>query len=551
MNSFLCNVAQNYFDYLEKFDKGYESIKIKFITQNIFGIAIHLAYKLKSTENLALRTKLGDFVLDEKGEISISSYDENTKTIYLNVDSKLKDKIFKIKDSIELVADLKFLVKNVYDFFSQNHPLFLPQNKPELNPDIDNLKSLKIPPNKEQLEALKGIFNTPFCYIWGVAGSGKTKVVLLHALAFYLKAGLKVAILAPTNNALEQCLSTLITNLNQIGYSTDTILRLGTPSQSFAENFPKNCDSVLKENPQDYKEKIQKVQIMAMTLDTFLRRSDVQSIDFSHYFVDEAAFAPLIKILPLCAFSAPLTLLGDHKQLQPICVLEQNHAKMQEWNLSKFWQYSALFVESFLNLKENFESFLSTKSEIPPTISNQSSLNQTYRYGDNVAKLLDFYIYKNNLKGLQSTTEIYHINTQQDKIKLDKANLQEALMCRSLAEDFIINGVEFAILTPFVNQRKLILEKAPALALRECVFTIHAAQGQEFDFILFSPVELHYYLSDSNNKNALFALNVAISRAKKGIILISHLPYWLQQKGQFLCDLARISKPFSLANITK
>lgn len=93
-----------------------------------------------------------------------------------------------------------------------------------------------------------------------------------------------------------------------------------------------------------------------MTLDTFLHRSDLQALDFKHFFVDEAAFTPLIKILPLCAFNKPITLLGDHKQLQPINALGSKDSKEQQWNLSKFWSFSALFLESFFKTQEAFNA---------------------------------------------------------------------------------------------------------------------------------------------------------------------------------------------------
>lgn len=128
---------------------------------------------------------------------------------------------------------------------------------------------------------------------------------------------------------------------------------------------------------------------------------------------------------------------------------------------------------------------------------------------------------------------------------LDKANYNEALQCCNLAREFLNAHQDFAILTPFVNQRQLILKTMPALYKEECVWTIHSSQGQEFDYVLFSPVILHYHLNDSSNQKALFALNVAFSRAKKGIILICDKTYWLRQKNQFLSQLVQIAKPYN------
>lgn len=549
MYPFLIDCAKNYLHYLTAFDKGYEIIKIDSITKDIFGLQLQLESKPKNLETLTLRTFYGEHPLNkEESEISITSYNEYTKILSLTMETALCDLLLSKKDSIILISDLRFLVQNVINFYSQELPLSLPQKTPSFLPNIDSLKNLKIPPHKEQLNALNGIFSHSFCYIWGPAGSGKTKVVLLHALAFYIKKGLKVAILAPTNNALEQCLKTLLENLNTIGLNTEGILRLGIPTQSFSESFPKNCEQTPKEmqtQNNSRKTTLQKAQIVAMTLDTFLVRSELQSLDFKHFFIDEAAFTPLIKVLPLCAFNKPITLLGDHKQLQPINILKPKDLNSPEWELSRFWSFSALFLESFFEKEKilNTQNFQET-----PKISNCFTLSHTYRYGNNLAKLLDSYIYKNNLQGHGTHTHLYCLNTANFKkleSNIERTNPLEASLCCTLAKNFIQQNINFAILTPFVNQKRFILTTMPSLHQKECVLTIHAAQGQEFDYVIFSPVILHYHLNDSNNPNALFALNVALSRSKKGIIIVCDKNYWLKFKGQFLSQLIAIAEPYT------
>ncbi|WP_279128617.1 DEAD/DEAH box helicase family protein, partial [Helicobacter winghamensis] len=299
-----------------------------------------------------------------------------------------------------------------------------------------------------------------------------------------------------------------------------------------------------------HKKSLSKTQILAMTLDTFLHRSDLQALDFKHFFVDEAAFTPLIKILPLCAFNKPITLLGDHKQLQPINALSSKDSKEQQWNLSKFWSFSALFLESFFKTQEAFNT--KDPKQIPQ-ITHFFTLSQTYRYGDNLAKLLDSYIYQNNLQGRGTHTRLYCLDIvefaglKKLESKMERTNPLEASLCCKLAESFINKTLDFAILTPFVNQRQLILKTMPSLYHKECVLTIHSAQGQEFDYVIFSPVMLHYHLNDSTNQSALFALNVALSRAKNGIIIICDKRYWSSLKGQFLSDLIALCEPYDLS----
>ncbi len=538
---FLIESSQNYYDYLVENHLGYEEIKIQSITQNVFGLHFMLYSKLFSFEGLVLHFKNEEFLIAENSLIQPSFYDEKHKILALEIPQNLKNEFLKDKDEIKLFSDLKFLVKNILDFYLQYKPLHFPTTKPPINPQIETLKELQNPPHQEQLLALEGIFQQSFCYIWGVAGSGKTKMVLLHALAFYLKSNLKVAILAPTNNALEQSLITLIESLESIGIDTNCILRLGTPSQTFAQKFPQNCDPLLT-NKQNYKKSLQNSLLIAATLDTFLRRSELYELPFVHFFIDEAAFCPLIKVLPLCAFNKPLTLLGDHKQLQPICLLSKSNSTSLKWYKSNFWQYSSLFLESFFLYQENFLKI--SPNQYQPSLNFPTyMLTYTHRYGDNLARLLDCYIYKNNLKGLPNHTSLFYLHTHANPTP-ENTNPNEAEMCCQLSQSFLSTKKNFAILTTFVNQRKLILKKAPYLRAEECVFTIHASQGQEFDCVIFSPVTLNYYLNDSKNPQALFALNVALSRSKKEIILVCDRNYWINLKGQFLGELIKIAKPF-------
>ena len=98
------------------------------------------------------------------------------------------------------------------------------------------------------------------------------------------------------------------------------------------------------------------------------------------------------------------------------------------------------------------------------------------------------------------------------------------------------------IITPFVNQKKL-LQKT---ITHSDISTIHSSQGREWDNVIFSPVDLHYYLTDSRQISALFGLNVAISRLKKRLFIVCDLGFWQQQEGQFLHALLMRSTRINL-----
>ena len=531
---FLKECSQNYYDYLKTYDLGFEEIRIAQISVNVFGLQLQLYSKLYSLEGLVLQDEKETFKIDETSQIVAIFYDEKTKILTLGVDDEeLKNRLIKNPQNLKLYCDLKFLVENVRNFYRDNPTLSLPHKPSNLSPDFTD-SSL----HKEQITALNGIFTEPLSYVWGAAGTGKTKVILLNALSFYMKNNLRVAILAPTNNALEQCLDALLERFQTLHLETKQILRLGTPSQKFALKYPINCDPLLSDRF-SYKNFLHQSLIIAATFDTFLRRIELRELEFAHFFVDEAGFSPLIKVLPLCAFAKPLTLLGDHKQLKPICVVKQKEE--MDWNLATFWRFSSLYLKSFFDNPQDF--LVKENPSILPSIPT-FKLTHTYRYGDNLAKLLDSHIYQNGLQGQAKETMLFLLDTPCiNDTKSTNENHSEAQQCIRLAQMFLQEKGDFAIITPFVNQRRLILQKFPALRNDDYVFTIHSSQGQEFDTIIFSPVHLHYHLSDSRNQDALFSLNVALSRAKEKIILVCDKRYWQGYPQQFLTQLIKIAKP--------
>lgn len=72
-----------------------------------------------------------------------------------------------------------------------------------------------------------------------------------------------------------------------------------------------------------------------------------------HIFIDEAGYCNLINAMTLFANRVPVTFLGDHKQLPPVCTVDnqelQDFIKDHGWMEYAFlWSQSALFCESIL-----------------------------------------------------------------------------------------------------------------------------------------------------------------------------------------------------------
>lgn len=500
--------------------------EIKFLSHTLVGneLTLALQQKIFSLDGLVFCVGDKQYPIGEEEPISILSYDEKTLVLKL----VFQNPSIIQEDNFRLVSDLKFLVKNVENFFAE-HKISLPSTPPTPL-KAENILACEL--SEEQFRAIEMIFSHPLVYVWGAPGSGKTQRVLFQAILHLLKQGKRVALVAPTNNALEQALKTLIAKLDELGLDRTLLLRLGVPTLEFSQIYPEICESVKNKESNLFnfgnpRERIKEAQVLAMTLDGFIKRYKDLGVKFDHCFLDECAFAPLVKACALCVMQTPLTFLGDHKQLMPVC--EMKPQDLQSNPEAKLWNLSALFLEHFLEGRALEDRLTYTKT---------ATLKQTHRYGDNLASILNAYIYQNGLKGRSERSEIYFL----DCSNLDTSFLRGGGKNNSNLKEIagvkkIIEGLrDWGVITPFVQQRKDMIFNGIAY---DKVFTIHGSQGQEFENVIFSPVSLHYHLTDSNNPNALKALNVAISRVKKRLFIVCDYAFWIRESNQFLSAVLR------------
>ncbi|MGI0406274.1 DEAD/DEAH box helicase family protein [Helicobacter himalayensis] len=583
----LTHSALSYYEYLGAHNLGLDSVRIVRYEFKDEILSLQLGKRLFSQDGLML-----ELAPKEVFELSASAdleYNEDASLLKIAPNFELLSALQKhLKQkgaSLSLYSDLKFLVKNVANYYEKNKDsLQLPTKVPlKYDEQIPNYL------NKEQKRAVEMIFKHPLSYVWGPPGSGKTQVVLFEALYFYAKKGVKTCVLAPTNSALEQIFTTLLEHFKKMDFELHNLLRLGLPTQRFLSLYPECCDSnaikkaqtSLFSQPISLKTRLKNTLIIGLTLDGFIKRAENLEIEFAHYFLDECAFAPLAKACALCVGNVPITLFGDHKQLMPICEMPTNELRVRpEVNL---WNLSALFMEEFFNAKDlqegtkrecessaqiplqenstqnNAESENFTKSSAPfshfetlslkqstqnPQLSHIASLNFTHRYGDNLARLLDSYIYHNGLRGQERVMGIYCIDSGHKSEADSNFSANEVRATQILYQHLLRRTKNpkstqtplqdtFAVITPFVKQRKELQRHLGGLE----VLTIHGSQGREWDNVIFSPVSLHYYLTDSKQTNALYGLNVAISRIKKNLFIVCDLHFWQSQPNQFLHKL--------------
>lgn len=542
----LIKSSEIYYQFLAQNDLGLEKIKI--LNFSIFEnqIFFSLRNKIFNLESLILRVGESEYAIGDD-KVAAKHYDEKSNILCLEFSEEVLKIVKKTKkEDIIILSDLKFLVLNVRDFFAQGDEISLPNRIDKSKINISKEATL------EQASAIESIFSHPITYVWGPPGSGKTQIVLFESLLNLIYEGKKVCVLAPTNNSLEQVLKTLIKKFDALSLNREKILRLGMPTSSFLNEYMEVCDpNILKKaNPQSLfsfvsntKERLKEALLIGMTVDGFIRKYRGLDIVFDHIFLDECAFTPLIKATALCVDNTPLTFLGDHKQLSPICEMPQKDIAIGENFYANLWNLSALNLEELLNseiLEKNNPIFHKTQyQEVSFDDIYVAKLTKTHRYGDNLAQILDGHIYKNGLRGIDEHTELFYVDSRSSTKDEKHINVSEAKSALELSR--VLSNTDYAIITPFVKQRKYMIEIGIP---RDRVWTIHSSQGQEFDTVVFSPVMLHYHLTDSYNFRALHALNVAVSRIKKRLIVVCDVEFWKMQQGQFLKNILDVSKPF-------
>ncbi|RDU60366.1 AAA domain-containing protein [Helicobacter sp. MIT 14-3879] len=581
LHDYIINSAREYLNYLEEYNLGIEKIKIfkatlcfktttntpiisSESTEQCNTIVLVLEQSLFATDYLQLY--IGNAAID-LDSIEKKNYNELTRTLSItfeentlqkkirNIESKANISISSnnILQYLNLFVDLKFLVKNILSFCQQKLHLALPSAKPiALKISLDSMVS------NEQKEAIKGIFSHPISYIWGISGSGKTQIVLFSCLLNIISQQKRALILAPTNTALEQIFISLIKKCDAKGILRSRFLRLGMPSNDFLQHYPEVClqsddEESDKKNlkqkdtmlfaTQNLKERLQDCYVVGLTLDSFVKRYQILSmLDFVHIFLDECAFSPLIKIIPPLHLNIPLTLLGDHKQLMPICLMNEAIIKSQKHSVC-LWSLSTLFLESMLQNHIDLHHTNNHDSIQFQKIAHYK-LTTTHRYGNNLAQILDKYIYHNGLQGRGATTEVYYIDSKSygEKHQYGVSQHNESIAEANAIVNIIRDFRDYGVLTPFRDQQKLLIAKGIP---RNHVFTIHKSQGKEFDTIIFSPVKFSKYMTDSYNQSALFTLNVAISRLKRELILVCDYDFWIRRSGQLICSLLQIAKPYN------
>lgn len=768
-----------YYDFLAKNDRGLQRIPVRAIARLPNGsFQLTIGAKLIDTEGVFFYFKTNNKKYNTS-QIPIAFYDANTKTIQVRPEEEFLSLFEGLKaQDLEIVSDLKFLVERVRIWHEKNGgKLLLPNKESVLKGKEQQIQYFEDKqPSRNQLKAISTIFNYPFSYIWGAPGTGKTQGVLSYALLHYLRNGHKVAILGPTNNAIEQVLRGVIEMTDRADIDRAKIIRLGNPSRAFADEYPEVCElrgmlkqleavqaqlkvlasvllhkqyaevlAALSSNgvnweelrqlkqdldnlvqterqhlvnykatntkierrkteliklknqirneeqklnlsdrvfkrllginaakvekevtrkkkeyraiedeideleatahflkidwekalakaeaqkteltkqidflkrhleekeaneliekffsgspeainealqtlqnayekskkklgnlAQEYEytrveelvelikiltekeaflktysteERLKNVSITAATLDGYIGRFMEQQLNVDHIFVDEAGYANVVKVLTLFNHRVPITLLGDHMQLPPVCEINDSTIREDsDYHNAFVWAQSAIFAEGvFVKDQAAMLQEYVKNLDLNAVVMQKADLNQTYRFGANLAKVLDQYVYKNGFSSAnpKGKTLVYGAYAPKPATAEKKReNIAEAKAIQRMVSR--LDTDNFVILTPYRNQLKLLAKYLPQAFHNQQLITVHGSQGREWHTVILSVVDTHdKWFTDSTNKlsKGLNLINTAVSRAKQRLIIVADTKFWERQQKQLLCGLLTI-----------
>mgnify|MGYP003665274611 FL=1 len=300
-------------------------------------------------------------------------------------------------------------------------------------------------------------------------------------------------------------------------------------------------------------QRLKNVSIIGATLDTYLYRFQNDKLGVDHIFLDEAGYSNIIKAMTLFNQGVPVTFLGDHMQLPPVCEISKLDIQNDEsYRPVMVWDQSAIFLEDLFLHNDLNSTVLRYLSGAEAVFNNltKTNLTSTFRFGSSLATILQQFVYPEGFTSeLDTETEIiiYHVVNQpinRVSSRLNKAEVEgiTALIRNNYSED---NSV--AVLAPYAAQVSAISQNLPEFQKQNKILTVHKSQGQEWDTVIYSVCDIgngkRPWFTDSQNSlsGGLNNINTAISRAKKTLIIVCNPDEWNLLQGQLITGILSVS----------
>ena len=259
--------------------------------------------------------------------------------------------------------------------------------------------------------------------------------------------------------------------------------------------------------------KLQKVFPVIITTCISAHRLGEPEPLFDMVIMDEASQCNTAVALVPVIRGKHLMLVGDPQQLNPVILLDEtvNQKLRRKYKVAEEYDYRKNSV---------YKTFLACDA-----VSDEILLHNHYRCNEKIIRFNNRKYYHSKLKICSESREehplvyvdVHNSSTVQKNTAPEEV---EAIVAYARGN----RGKSIGVITPFVNQRKLIEEALQREKLSNVICgTVHAFQGDEKDVVLFSMA-----LTDQTGaatyewlKNNKELINVATSRAKDRLIVLA------------------------------
>ena len=266
-----------------------------------------------------------------------------------------------------------------------------------------------------------------------------------------------------------------------------------------------------------------------------------------HIFLDEAGYCGLMQAASLFTNGVPVTFLGDHMQLPPVSQLDDEvlRSAAQRGGRLRYgflWSLSAIYCEQLLyNGPGSLVSSFVSGADPEFCETARGDLTQSHRFGTNLARVLDRFVYRNGLSG---SPEGGDLSIECLDVVCDhrdgRENLPEALAIRQFLREESPDASEIAILTPYSVQLALLKRKV-GRKYRDSVMTVHGSQGREWDTVILSVADngiasrdVPLRFTSSQTPIGMKVVNTAVSRAKRRLIVVCDRGFWTSRKDELI-----------------
>jgi len=429
------------------------------------------------------------------------------------------------------------------------------KKRPRLGADFSFRIRGSTQPNQLQKETIAKALESEVLFVWGPPGTGKTRT-LAQCLTVLHERGQNSLVLANTNIAVDNALNAVANELGELSPEA-IILRVGNPVSTLHPRIQLDQTGTVMLTA--IADGSRKPVIVGTTLAKSVLLDQLQS-NFDIVAIDEASMAPL----PIMFYAASLSrcrvmAVGDFRQLPPI-------AMNNDSELVSRWLRRDIFEEAGVT----------SAVEKGTGDTRMVMLREQHRMDPRICQLVNEFVYDGLLNDgktvlsfpteagfcpepvvatLLVDTSDRHPWCSKPARSSSKINLIHATLAVALAREAGRSTPNVAIIAPYRDQAKLIRKIIQDQKLESVqASTVHRFQGREIDTVIFDvtdsdPLPPRWFESKDSRK----LVNVAVSRAKRKLIIIANRDYVKKKLEGQLVDriIDRIVSTGGLASSSK